>query len=197
MKNLKNAGPGARKVNQFGGVVLPHALNDRNRPIIFLDIDEVCNSLSYRLSPAAKWIVPGSIPGVEQDLCSRKLSELDPTSTGLVLTLAAAHGAGIVIVSTWRSLFPVTVFESLFKLRGFVVSEGLVLGCTDSRGGLGLREKQCMEWREAAGHVGNYVFIDDSVMDYQDKKRLVAPSGRIGFMVDDLERASQILDTAV
>lgn len=194
---LLDNGEAASQSFQKNGVVFIFAKEQSERLIFFLDIDEVCNSLSYRMSPAADWPVPGSFPGIDQGIFSRLLRDLDPTATGLIMRLVKDYSAGIVIVSTWRKQVPINAFEEMFRLRGFPLPANTVMGCTDDRGEYGIREVQCMDWRNEAGHKGPYLFIDDSVGDYQDETRLVSPSGRIGFSIDDYERAVDIIEDQI
>ena len=169
---------------------------DENKPLIFLDIDEVCNSLSYRCSLAYdinKRDIMTSRTDTRTYKLERKAADLDPTATGLILTLAQEMNASIVIVSTWRKIIKPHEFKRIFELAGFDIDDDLFAGCTDGRSEMGVRLAQCQDWRKAAGHKGPWICIDDSTPDYPDQSHLIAPDPHLGFGYHDYNNALERL----
>ena len=115
-----------------------------DRVVIFLDIDEVLNSVKHRLAGYSS------------------LSYLDPVAVRLVARLAELADADIVISSSWRKIHSLeTIRERLNSLTvdGLIASRIISVTPIDPSE---KRGREIQTWRDAQGHAGPYIIIDDS-----------------------------------
>jgi len=145
------------------------------RPLIFLDIDGVLNSLRTFLA-----------------FKKLQLKEVDPVAVNLMDRLVRETDADIVISSSWRIGKPVPYLQEVFRTYFSAPFYDCIIDKTPHL--CGKRGDDIRDWLEAHPERHNYVIIDDdSDMLPSQKSRFVCTDDRVGFDVRDYRKALSIL----
>ena len=90
------------------------------KPVLFLDIDGVLNCSSRKLAP---------VKGYTSDEWQFEAeTNFDPELVGRLEYIVSETGCWIVLSSSWRKMFPLTLIERMIRYRGF--ADCHLLGCT-------------------------------------------------------------------
>ena len=154
------------------------------RPLIFLDIDGVCNTPLSQ----AEWYVD------ERDVLHRCFAPEPCRQLGRVIT---ATNAAIVISSTWRWSYTPVWISSLIREHAYTPID--VIGVTthaDIPIGFGEsvpRGEEIKAWLDWTGYAGKYVILDDDNDMVDLLPRLVQTDSSIGLTEKDADRAIKML----
>lgn len=140
-----------------------------SRPLLFLDFDGV-------LHPET---------AAEAELFSQR--------TLLWELLLAELSLGVVISSTWRGSFSLTEMTGLLTAGGGEFLADRILGATPDlpagdAGLAGHRGRECRAWREAQGHAGCWLAIDDYRPFFVAADPLYWVDSSLGLQATDLPR---------
>ena len=142
--------------------------------VIFLDIDGVlnCHRTAFGLG------------GIPHEFTPEGVAQLDAVAIGLIRSIAATAGAGLVLSSTWRLHH--TAEEAAQGL-------GLpIFDCTPRFAGI--RGDEIQDWLNRHPEVTDYAIVDDDRdMLPEQMHRLVHTSGFDGFSWANAMRLSQLM----
>lgn len=169
-------------------------------PLIFLDIDGVLNSLQhheYRLSIAGKEKRRKIFANHSDIRIALGLVLLDDAKVALLQDLIETTGSRVVVSSTHREGVEPDFFETLFRLAGYPLPKGTVIGSTpvldeiqsQKRG----HEIDC--WISQNGYTGRYLILDDDCESFfLPGQNLYQVDNRTGLTELDIENIKMMLD---
>lgn len=160
--------------------------------LIFLDFDEVMNSILYRKTSRKKLLKEAigeakskySMEGKPADAESlnffikKKSVEVDPIAMNLLSHLVNETKAKVIICSTWRNQYPfrldceeedskvVERFKMLFDTLGYPSFP--VIGVTGYKGFRGLEVAECLDEIAKTEEIEEYLIIDDGADFFTD-----------------------------
>jgi hypothetical protein len=143
-----------------------------NRPVLFLDIDGVLNSVQW-----ARRVQRPGILGIDPDTIPHLQRIVDETD------------CDIVVSSTWR------IGRQAVELREILLNAGMRSPCPvidRTPGGGGFRGNQIAEWLENAGFDGRFACLDDD-SDFLPSQPLVQTDNQIGLTSAHADRCIAIL----
>lgn len=139
-------------------------------PLVFLDFDGVIAPGAWSSSAAAPCptgACPGSPKATWYAHAPRECTWFDPAAVARLDRLVREIGGAVVISSNWRISHKVEMLRQILRCRGYtgrvvgVTPDGeynglLFVGCYRNRGA------EIAAWREANGHTGPFVILDDT-----------------------------------
>lgn len=157
------------------------------RPVVFLDIDGVCNSAA---SCARAWPKHITVDPAEAKIIAA--ATLDPALVALVQRVCDATGAEVVIASGWRAWMFRDEIVAALRGAGLTAPVVHVLGrrfSSDSRAHFAER------WLDTRPDATRFVVIDDTAAHWPTLSALVVPVD--GITEADADRAISILRGAL
>jgi hypothetical protein len=162
-------------------------------PVVFLDIDGVLNSDSWRCSPDRGRLPPkyAKVPRLWWDLNPALIRRLNRLTAG----------KAVVVMSTWRFLYDWNPLKEALQERGL---QGRLVGITPDLACLekpplwvpAQRGAEVLAWRKEQGHVGPFVCLDDAEAFDDCADHLVRTSGETGITEADVDKALAILEVS-
>ena len=166
----------------------------KNQPIVFLDINNVLNSIGYFKSLSCANIkdrFKNEEINSKRRFIFQKAEYLCPVSTGIFVNLINEFNAAIVLINDWAKKMSVGEIAAVFKNRGFTLNEDIFLGNID--GVYGEKpQKQIMEWIRLASTQVPYVVLD-SRSDSYSISNIVSPNAALGITLFEYQKAKDCL----
>jgi len=148
------------------------------KSILFLDIDGVLNSIAYaiREQPRGLW-------------------GIDRQAIPLLQQIIDRSGCVVVLMSTWRNLYPLSEMARRLHEHG-MREEVPLIGATPNFGmgdGRGLRGYEVEHWLSHLTQIPPYVCLDDD-SDFLPEQPLVQTDIQVGLTPADVWRCVHILN---
>jgi hypothetical protein len=154
------------------------------KPLLFLDVDGVLNSVQYYVKMHEQHAKLG-----------QGIYSLDPGALAILQYIVSSTDCNIVMMSTWRRIHSIDRIKELFTLQGYdgdppIIGATPIFNSPDCK--RGLEVAAYLQLSPFAGYLTQYVCIDDD-SDFMPHQNLVQCDNEYGLTEADAELAINLL----
>jgi len=155
--------------------------------ILFLDIDGVLNSSEFLTHQFFKFY---KFPA--EDNCEFALQQIDEKAVQRLNRLFEVYpDLRIVLSSTWRKLYPLSILQELLEKKG--LKKNVVIGQTPTRLSDRIRGYEIKEWLDDHSEVDKFVILDDDANMISLLSHLIRTNYEKGLTEKDVDKVLNIL----